>query len=72
MRAGYLSFAQVKVHLVVVGLDGLQVKVSQTVDLQLEGKGRLQMTVDPVLSKLEQSNYTSAEHFLNYFHSKRT
>ena len=39
-------------QLVVVGLDGLQVKIPQSVNLQLEGQGWLQMTVNPVLTEL--------------------
>jgi hypothetical protein len=45
--------AQVKVHLVVGTGNGGQGKVTHAVQLQLEGQRWLQVTVDPVLLKLE-------------------
>ena len=40
-------------NVVICGWNGLQIKVSQTVDLQLKSKRRLQMTVNGILLKLE-------------------
>lgn len=44
--------AQVQVHLVVGTGHGGHVKVSQPTELQLEGQGRLQVTVNAILCKL--------------------
>ena len=49
----YLCLSEVEVHLVVGGTDGLQVKVPESVDLQLESQGRLKVTVDLVLFELQ-------------------
>jgi hypothetical protein len=50
---GDLGLAQVQVHLVVGGGDVVQVKVAQPVNLQLERQPRLQVSVDLVLTKLD-------------------
>ena len=44
--------AQVQVHLVVGTGHGGHVEVSQPAELQLEGQGRLQVTVDAIFCKL--------------------
>ena len=43
---------QVQVHLVVGAGHGGHVEVSQPAELQLEGQGRLQVTVDAIFCKL--------------------
>lgn len=45
--------AQVKVHLVVGTGHGSEIKVAHPAELQLEGQGGLQMTVNAIFGKLQ-------------------
>jgi len=50
--ATYLGFAEVEVHAVVDVGDRLEVKVTHTIDFQLERQRRFQVTVNTILLKL--------------------
>ena len=51
----YLCWSQVELHPVVSPFHQLQVKVTHSVNLQLECQGRLQVTVDGIFFKLKQN-----------------
>lgn len=50
----HLGSAQVKMHLVVGTGHGLQIKIAHPAKLQLEGQGRLQVTVNAIFCKLQK------------------
>ncbi len=52
LTCGDLCRAQIEMHPVVVARNGFDIKVGETVDLQLKGHGWLKMAVDGVLLKL--------------------